>query len=111
MNKNVKFNFKESSQGLLDQYEKLRTEALDKSKINSDRPLGFSVFLFRGMASWIEACMQSELLQASPCLSKINSDHQSLENTFLPQSIHKEVTMILTNMVLSHQKKPRNNYA
>jgi len=111
MNKPLKLNFNESNQGLLDQYEKLRAEALDKSKISSNRSPGFSIFLFRGMASWIETCLHSELIQASPCLSKTNSNHQSLEENFLPHPIYKEATMILTNMVLSHQKEPRNNYA
>jgi hypothetical protein len=111
MNNHIKFSFKESNQGLLAQYEKLRAEALDKSKTSSNRPLDFSIFLFRGMANWIETWLHSGSVQANPCLSKTNTDHQPLEETSFSHQIYKEATMILTNMVLSHQKEPRNNYA
>lgn len=111
MNKPQKLNFCESNQGLLEKYEKLRAEALDNSKTSSNHPLDFSIFLFRGMASWIDTCLHSGSLQASPRLPKTNTDHQSFEETSFPHPIYKEATMILTNMVLSHQNKPRNNYA
>lgn len=111
MNRSVKLNYlSQSNQEILDQYEKLRTEALEKSKMNSNRPPGFSILLFRGMFSWIEACLGSEL-QTSPYQPKTISGDQFLESTSLPYPINKEVTMILTNMVLSHQNEPRNHYA
>jgi hypothetical protein len=113
MNKSVKWDYIfQANQELLDQYEKLRSEALENSKMNSSSCLpGFSILLFRGMVRWIEACLSSELLQTSLCQPKPTSGDQFLESTLLPYPINKEVTMILTNMVLSHQSKPRNNYA
>ena len=104
MNKSIKLN--QYNKELIDQYEKLRAAALDKSKITN--PPCFSIFLFRGMASWLEVCLCSELSQVDSCRPQTTHSHQPLQNL---DPIHKEMTMILTNMVLSHQKKSRNSYA
>lgn len=110
MNRSVKLNYlSQSNEELLDQYEKLRVEAL--SKVNYNRPPGFSILLLRGMLSWIETYLGSVLLQTIPSQPKTISEDQFLESTLLPYPINKEVTMILTNMVLSHQKELRNSYA
>jgi hypothetical protein len=93
-------------QNLLDQYEKLRSDALNKSKTGSERSSGFSIILLRGMASWMEILQHSELL--TPSQNPIN--HQALENTSPGYPIQKEATVILTNIILSNYKL-RSNYA
>lgn len=110
MNRSVKWNYlSQSNQKLLELYENLRVEAL--SKMNSNRPPGYSILLFRGMFSWIETCLGSELPQTIPGQTKTISEDQFSETTLLPYSINKEITMLLTNMVLSYQKELRNSYA
>jgi hypothetical protein len=109
MNIPLKNPFTGPNQKLVEQYEKLRAEALDTSKSNPHSPQGFSILLFRGMASWIEACLYSDFSQASPSPSNATSSHQILNMP--PYPTYKEASIILTNMILSHQKERRNNYA
>jgi hypothetical protein len=96
------------NQKLVEQYEKLRSVALDRSGSHSHSPSGFSIVLFRGVASWIETCLHSEFLEERFSPPRVTSSHQSLDMP--PYPIYKEATIILTNMILSHQKE-RRNYA
>lgn len=87
-----------SKDNLIAQYEQLRAEALNPSMLSTNYPPGFSIVLRRGVSSWIETCLCSELLN-----TKQNDQitHHSILNEV---SIHKDVIIILTNMVLSHHK-------
>lgn len=95
MNKSLVLSSKEE---LITQYEQLRAEALNPSRACSDRPSGFSIVLHRGIASWIETHLYSELLCIEQNFNEIN--YEILNKN----SINKEATIILTNMVLSRHK-------
>jgi hypothetical protein len=104
-------NHSHNYQELVDDYEKIRTEALDKSKLSSNHQSGFSILLFRGMATWIETCRYSQMLQIRHCHLNASDYSRQLQEPTFSDSIYKEATLILTNMVLSHQKQSRSNYA
>jgi len=46
----------ESDDSTLLQYEALRSQALDRQEIFSERSLGMTLFMRRGMLAWIEVC-------------------------------------------------------
>jgi hypothetical protein len=46
----------ESDDNTLRQYESLRTQALNRQDIFSERSLGLTLFIRRGMLAWIEVC-------------------------------------------------------
>ena len=94
---------------LVEQYEKLRVVALDTSIDNREQQSGLSILSFRGMACWIQA-LCSATVPINFCQPLQQTIPQTLENVSLP-SVHKEVTAILTNMVLLHHTALRSNYA
>lgn len=107
MNKTVESNhFPKTDTQLLEQYEKLRTAALDTLTLSSAQSSGFSILSFRGMACWIKTlCAESNYCQPVQPIHQ-----QSSENMVLP-SAHKGVIEILTNMVFLHQNELRSNHA
>ena len=46
----------ESDDNVLLQYESLRSQALNRKKIFSERSLGLALFIRQGMLAWIEVC-------------------------------------------------------
>jgi hypothetical protein len=105
----------QSKQSLIHYYEELRSLVLDKSKIINGN-LGHSIVLFRGMPAWIKTCLSSELIYRSqPSLSHFEKIASAIEKQpiVLPREIQEEATMILTNIILSHQllQEPGNCYA
>jgi hypothetical protein len=46
----------ESDDGALQQYESLRSRALNRQEIFSERGLGLALFLRQGMLAWIKLC-------------------------------------------------------
>lgn len=98
-------HFPERKSELINYYEELRDIALRKLEISENGAAGYSILLFRGMPAWINTYLSSELTQAI----QTNRSHfevtSDIEKEILnfPHDIHKEVMIILTNMVLSHQ--------
>ena len=88
----------QSKDDLITQYEQLREEALNASKLSANHPPGFAIVLRCGIACWIETCLCSALLNAK------TNDLEIIHSNFNESSIHKEAMIILTNMVLSHHK-------
>lgn len=88
------------NQELIDEYEKIRADALVSSKHDS-KP-GLSILLFRGMANWIDAHQVSGLL---PTPLPTHHCPQQQQESLFTQSVSKEATTIMTNMILSHQRK------
>lgn len=88
----------QSKNDLITQYEQLRAEALNHSTLSSNYPKGFSIVLRRGVFSWIETCLCSELLNTK------QNDQITNHSILNEVSIHKDAVIILTNMVLSHHK-------
>ncbi len=101
-------------QELVNCYEELRNLALRKSKASVDNSTaGYSILLFRGMSAWINTFLSSELIYPTQSSYSHLETESNLEKKHLnfPHNIHKEVMMILTNMVLSHQQDElRNQY-
>jgi hypothetical protein len=99
-----------NSHEMVEQYERLRAEALDYSKTGSRHPPGFSIVLLRGMASWINTFLCSQLLQEIPSCSKTPSNQgcRPIGDRFLHENIYSEVTKILTSLILSYQKVTRS---
>jgi hypothetical protein len=109
MNKPSQSSHRQSYHELVNEYEKFRADALDKSKISSNRQSGCSILLFRGMATWIETCRYSQITQIN---HRASNDYSKQSGELISsETILKEATIILTNIVLSHQKLPRTNYA
>lgn len=94
---------------LIEQYEKLRAVALNTSIESRGQQSGFSILSFRGMACWIKTLCAASV-PISFCQPLQPTNPQQLDNMVLP-SVHKEVTTILTNMVLLHHTVLRSNYA
>jgi hypothetical protein len=112
MNKPFQFHHRyQNEQELVNEYEKLRAEALDKSKLSSNHQSGFFVLFFRGMASWIQTSLCSQILQTSHGHFDKNDDSIESKELIFSDSICKEITLILANIVLCHQKRSRSNYA
>ena len=90
-----------SKNDLIAQYEQLRAEALNASTLSANYPPGFSIVLRRGVSSWIETYLSSELLN-----TKQNDQNNQITNHSILNevSIHKDAVIILTSMVLSHHK-------
>jgi len=109
-----KFNHSaQRKQELINYYEELRNIALRKSKISVDRTAGYSILLFRGMPAWINTHLSSELISPIQLntLHSEGTDNVDEKSLYFPHDFHKEATMILTNIVLSHQEKMlRNQY-
>lgn len=104
MNKSAVLEQQQAIDGLIAQYEQLREEALNASKLGANHPSGFAIVLRRGIACWIETCLCSALLNAKTNNSEI------IHSNFNEFSINKEAMIILTNMVFSHHKSG-NSYA
>lgn len=98
MNKSTVLEQQRATDDLIAQYEQLREEALNTSKLGANHPPGFAIVLRRGIACWIETCLCSALLD-----SKANN-LEIIRSNFNDFSTHKEAMIILTNMVLSHHK-------
>lgn len=93
-----------SKDALIAEYEQLRAEALNVLRLSANYPPGFSIVHRRGVSSWIETCLCSELLNTK------QNDQITNHSILNEVSTHKEAMIILTNMVLSHHKSG-NYYA
>lgn len=97
MNESMKLHTTENRQELINHYEALRSSALKSNESNST---GFSIFILRGMASWIKTNLLLEPINLPVVNLEISK--QIRPSCTLPQ-IQKEMTTILTNMILFNQ--------
>ncbi len=111
MDSNISLLYRED---LMTRYEELRTLALKKVSPFSNSPLGFSIFLFRGMISWVET-LSSEFINV-PQKNFTYFQAQTISNIsqsskiYLAQPIQEEATRLLANMVMYQQKEKGQRY-
>ncbi len=83
---------------LLEQYEALRTEALE-AELFGRRGHGLTLFLSRGMITWMAA------LQAlGRCPIAVTED-RSIQYLDLPAAVRSDLTVVLADMVLACSKE------
>lgn len=80
---------------LVDRYEHLRQEVLS-GQIGS--PLGLGVFLRQGMVGWIQ--LQSSLTATAPP----SPVRRRQEPTPLPRNVTREMTRILTELIMTRKE-------
>ena len=85
-----------SADYLLDQYEVLRRQALKALDVER-RGLGLSLFLTRGMPSWLEALTALDPARLCPSTKRPTSERLPDPLPF----VRSDVTVLLANMVLA----------
>jgi hypothetical protein len=86
---------------LTDHYEELRRQVSSPSK-GSNSPKGLALFLHQGMPAWIWAWTRYTGAPA-PRLPQPRADDAAL----LPETLHAQVAMVLTNMAVLGQREVR----
>ena len=86
---------------LTDHYEELRRQVSSPEKAGN-LPKGLALFLHRGMPAWIWAWTQYTGAPA-PRLPQPRADDAGL----LPETLHAQVAMVLTNMAVLSQREVR----
>ncbi len=83
---------------ILQYYEDLRNYALGNHTAFMN-PLGMDLFMKKGTAAWIAAWSDYKIDKISHLKSGTYTDLN--HKTAIPQAIHQEITVLLTNMILS----------
>ena len=91
----------ESDDSALLQYESLRSQALKKEEVFSERSLGLALFIRQGMLAWIEMSHQ--------CIPAANSilDKQP-ETPVLPCETKSEMIKVMANITLFNLKEAQS---
>jgi len=84
----------ETDDSTLLQYESLRLQVLNRHKDFSERGLGLSLFVRRGMLAWVEACHR---------FMPVNSNRQKrVETPVFAIGVTSEMVKVMANITLSN---------
>ncbi len=84
----------ESDDSIVLQYESLRLQVLNRHGNFSERGLGMTLFIRRGMLAWIEACHQ--------CVPAASSRQKQTEPPVFAYGATSEMVKVMANMTLSN---------
>ncbi|MBP9778737.1 MAG: hypothetical protein KBD25_06130 [Rickettsiaceae bacterium] len=104
MNEPMKLHNTENRQELINHYEALRSSVLESNESSST---GFSIFILRGMTSWIKTNLLLEPINSPVVNLEVSKQVRPLCTL---QQIQKEMTTILTNMILLNQPNKEGEY-
>jgi hypothetical protein len=96
MKKRMSIKYRVDRNTLNQRYEDLRSEVIAASSGTSIGSQGFALFVHQGMIGWIEAWSKCE----TQPLTDINNKDASMRSN-LPLGLRDQMTMLLTNMVIS----------
>ena len=74
------------------QYESLRLQALNRQEIFSERSLGLTLFIRRGMLAWIEVCGR--------CIPANSNPQKQLERLVFAYETTSEMIKVMANITL-----------
>ena len=80
---------------LVENYEQLRGQAMGESPQAGRLRLGLALFIHKGMTAWLEAWADN------PPQTEPRSTMKRTVTNPLPNRLHDDVTIILSNMVMS----------
>jgi hypothetical protein len=83
--------------GLISRYEELRQQALGRPN-GISRAQGLALLMRNGISGWVRAWAQCVAVPAS-------RTERLVEDDILPLEMHREVTMILAEMVLNRRQE------
>lgn len=89
---------------VLEHYEALRREALDRSR-SGERGHGLALFLARGMSAWLNAL--TALIPTPPAQDSASVIEKPPLDPMPPPSVRKELTTTLAGMVLALSEEGR----
>jgi len=90
----------ESDDSALLQYESLRSQALKKEEVFSERSLGLALFIRQGMLAWIEMCNQ--------CIPANSTFDRQTKTIDLPYELKSEMIKVLANITLLNLKEAQS---
>lgn len=96
MKKRMSIKYSLDRNVLSQRYEDLRSEVIDASSGVPIGSQGFTLFVHQGMIGWIEAWSKCD----TQPLTDINNKDASMRSN-LPLDLRGQMTMLLTNMVIS----------
>ena len=82
----------ESDDSTLRQYESLRSQALSRQDLLSERSLGLALFIRRGMLAWAEVCHR--------CLPANSNPQKRLETPVFADATTPEMIKVMANITL-----------
>lgn len=82
----------ESDDNALLQYESLRSQALNRQEIFSERSLGLTLFIRRGMLAWIEVCHR--------CIPASSNPEKWPETPVFAYETKSEMIKVMANITL-----------
>jgi hypothetical protein len=82
----------ESDDSTLRQYESLRSQALNREDIFSERSLGLALFIRRGMLAWVEVCHR--------CIPANSNLEKRLETPVFAYATTPEMIKVMANITL-----------
>ena len=84
----------ESDDSILLQYESLRLQVLNRYGDFSERGLGLTLFIRRGMLAWIEVCHK--------CMPADSSRQKQTELPVFAHGVTSEMVKVMANITLSN---------
>ena len=84
----------ESDDSILLQYESLRLQVLNRYGDFSERSLGLTLFIRRGMLAWIELCHK--------CMPADSSQQKQTEPPVFAYGVTSEMVKVMANITLSN---------
>ena len=84
----------ESDDSILRQYESLRLQVLNRYGDFSERGLGLTLFIRRGMLAWIEVCHK--------CMPADSSRQKHTELPVFAYGVTSEMVKVMANITLSN---------
>ena len=84
----------ESDDSILLQYESLRLQVLNRYGDFSERGLGLTLFIRRGMLAWIEVCYK--------CMPADSSRQKQTELPVFAYGVTSEMVKVMANITLSN---------
>jgi hypothetical protein len=84
----------ESDDSILLQYESLRLQVLNRYGDFSERGLGLTLFIRRGMLAWIEVCHK--------CMPADSSRQKQMEPPVFAYGVTSEMVKVMANITLSN---------
>jgi len=84
----------ESDDSILRQYESLRLQVLNRYGDFSERGLGLTLFIRRGMLAWIEVCHK--------CMPADSSRQKQTELPVFAYGVTSEMVKVMANITLSN---------
>ena len=82
----------DSDDSALLRYESLRSQALNRQEIFSERSLGLTLFIRRGMLAWIEVCGR--------CIPANSNPQKQLERLVFAYETTSEMIKVMANITL-----------